>query len=127
VSKGTFFHHFPDRCPTSWRCIDRFHDVLFDEVTAVIGDMRPGKDRLAAAATTYLDGCLRDRGVKALLLEARGHLPIAEEVTRRNRMKRRRGDRGLRGARVAAPARSRAAVDRCDGGMRVDGARTWQP
>ena len=64
----------------------RFHDVLFDEVMSVIGDMQPGKDRLAAAATTYLNGCLRDRGVKALLLEARGHLPIADEVTRRNRM-----------------------------------------
>jgi hypothetical protein len=64
----------------------RFHDVLFDEVMSVIGDMQPGRDRLAAVATTYLDGCLRDRGVKALLLEARGHLPIAEEVMRRNRM-----------------------------------------
>jgi TetR/AcrR family transcriptional repressor of nem operon len=36
--------------------------------------------------SVYLDGCLRDRGVKALLLEARGHLPIADEVMRRNRM-----------------------------------------
>jgi TetR/AcrR family transcriptional repressor of nem operon len=52
---------------------------------AVIGEMTPGKKRLAAAARTYLDGCLRDRGVKALLLEARGHLAIAEEVVRRNR------------------------------------------
>jgi hypothetical protein len=60
--------------------------VLFDEVMSVIGEMEPGRDRLTAAAATYLDGCLRDRGVKALLLEARGHLPIAEEVTRRNRM-----------------------------------------
>jgi hypothetical protein len=64
----------------------RFRDVLFDEMMLAIGDTQPGKDRLDAAATTYLDGCLRDRGVKALLLEARGHLPIAEEVTRRNRM-----------------------------------------
>jgi hypothetical protein len=53
---------------------------------SAIAEMTPGNDRLDAAATTYLDGCLRDRGVKALLLEARGHLPIAEEVTRRNRM-----------------------------------------
>jgi hypothetical protein len=64
----------------------RFHDVLFDEMMSAIADIQPGTDRLAAAATTYLDACLRDRGVKALLLEARGHLPIAEEVTRRNRM-----------------------------------------
>jgi len=86
VSKGTFFHHFPDRVSYLVALHRRFHDVLFDEVMSVIGEMTPGKARLAAAATTYLDGCLRDRGVKALLLEARGHLPIAEEVTRRNRM-----------------------------------------
>jgi TetR/AcrR family transcriptional repressor of nem operon len=86
VSKGTFFHHFPDRVSYLVALHRRFHDVLFDEVMSAIGDIPPGKDRLAVAADTYLNGCLRDRGVKALLLEARGHLPIAEEVTRRNRM-----------------------------------------
>jgi AcrR family transcriptional regulator len=86
VSKGTFFHHFPDRVSYLVALHRRFHDVLFDEMMAAIGDIAPGKDRLTAAAATYLDGCLRDRGVKALLLEARGHLPIADEVTRRNRM-----------------------------------------
>ena len=86
VSKGTFFHHFPDRVSYLVAMHRRFHDALFDEMTSAIADIAPGRDRLTAAATTYLDGCLRDRGVKALLLEARGHLPIAEEVTRRNRM-----------------------------------------
>lgn len=86
VSKGTFFHHFPDRVSYLVALHRRFHDALFDEVMAAIGDLPPGRDRLAAAARTYLDGCLRERGVKALLLEARGHLPVAEEVTRRNRM-----------------------------------------
>ena len=86
VSKGTFFHHFPDRVSYLVALHRRFHDALFDEVIAVIGPMTPGKKRLDAAARTYLDGCLRDRGVKALLLEARGHLPIADEVMRRNRL-----------------------------------------
>lgn len=86
VSKGTFFHHFPDRVTYLVALHRRFHDVLFEEVMAVIRDREPGRDRLAVAARTYLDACLRDRGVKALLLEARGHLPIADEVTRRNRM-----------------------------------------
>lgn len=86
VSKGTFFHHFPDRVSYLVALHRRFHDVLFDEVMSAIEAMTPGRDRLGVAARTYLDGCLRDRGVKALLLEARGHLPIAEEVTRRNRM-----------------------------------------
>ena len=127
VSKGTFFHHFPDRVSYLVALHRRFHDVLFDEMMSAIGDMQPGRDRLAAAATTYLDGCLRDRGVKALLLEARGHLPIAEEVTRRNRMSVDvvAADFEALGSQVSA--RSRAAVDRGDGGMRVDGARTRQP
>jgi AcrR family transcriptional regulator len=86
VSKGTFFHHFADRVSYLVALHRRFHDALFDEVMSVIGNMPRGADRLIAAASTYLDGCLRDRGVKALLLEARGHLPIADEVTRRNRM-----------------------------------------
>jgi TetR/AcrR family transcriptional repressor of nem operon len=85
VSKGTFFHHFADRVSYLVALHRRFHDVLFDEMMSAIDGMTPGKKRLDAAATTYLEGCLRDRGVKALLLEARGHLPIAEEVTRRNR------------------------------------------
>jgi len=86
VSKGTFFHHFPDRVSYLVALHRRFHDVLFDEVMSVIADIAPGTERLTAIAATYLDGCLRDRGVKALLLEARGHLPIADEVSRRNRM-----------------------------------------
>ncbi len=86
VSKGTFFHHFPDRVCYLVALHRRFHDVLFDEVKSAIGELEPGRERLRVAARTYLDGCLSDRGVKALLLEARGHLPIAEEVTRRNRM-----------------------------------------
>src|ERR1700742_2861141 len=52
VSKGTFFHHFPDRVSYLVALHRRFHDVLFDEVMSVIGEMTPGKARLAAAATT---------------------------------------------------------------------------
>ena len=39
VSKGTFFHHFPDRVSYLVALHRRFHDVLFDEVTSVIGEM----------------------------------------------------------------------------------------
>jgi AcrR family transcriptional regulator len=86
VSKGSFFHHFPDRASYLVAMHRRFHDALFDEVLAAVETLTPGRQRLDAVARTYLDGCLRDRGVKALLLEARAHLPIAEEVVRRNRM-----------------------------------------
>jgi len=85
VSKGTFFHHFPDRTGYLVALHRRFHDALADEFFSAVGDMTPGHQRLAVAARTYLDGCLRDRGVKALLLEARGHRSIADEVLERNR------------------------------------------
>jgi AcrR family transcriptional regulator len=85
VSKGTFFHHFPDRTSYLVALHRRFHDALADEFFSAVGDMAPGRQRLELAASTYLDGCLRDRGVKALLLEARGHQPIADEVLERNR------------------------------------------
>ena len=84
VSKGTFFHHFSDRTTYLVALHRRFHDAISDEIAGVIAPMAPGRERLTAAATTYLDGCLRDRGVKALLVEARGHRPIADEVMRRN-------------------------------------------
>jgi AcrR family transcriptional regulator len=85
VSKGTFFHHFPDRTAYLVALHRRFHDALSDEFWSAVEGMAPGRERLAVAARTYLDGCLRDRGVKALLLEARGHRPIADEVLARNR------------------------------------------
>lgn len=85
VSKGAFFHHFPDRTGYLVALHRRFHDALADEFFSAVGDTAPGRQRLALAARTYLDGCLRDRGVKALLLEARGHRPIADEVLERNR------------------------------------------
>jgi TetR/AcrR family transcriptional repressor of nem operon len=86
VSKGTFFHHFPDRVGYLVALHRRFHDALYDEVIAAVGDCAVGRARLEVVSATYLDGCLRDRGVKALLLEARGHLPIQDEVMRRNRL-----------------------------------------
>jgi TetR/AcrR family transcriptional regulator, transcriptional repressor for nem operon len=84
VSKGTFFHHFPDRTAYLVAMHRRFHDALSNEITSAIEGATPGRERLTTIATTYLDGCLRDRGVKALLLEARGHRPISAEVLRRN-------------------------------------------
>ena len=86
VSKGTFFHHFGDRVSYLVALHRRFHDVLFEEVDTAIRVMPRGRDRLAAGAGAYLDGCLQHRGVKALLLEARGLLPLQEEVLRRNGM-----------------------------------------
>jgi AcrR family transcriptional regulator len=85
VAKGTFFHHFGDRSGYLVAIHREFHDRLFAEVTEAIGHLPPGRDRLLAAAEAYLDICLRHRGVRALLLEARAEPAVADAIAERNR------------------------------------------
>lgn len=85
VAKGTFFHHFGDRASYLLALHREFHERLATQIQAAIAGMSPGRDRLITVANTYLDGCLRDRGVRALLLEARAEPTVTDEITRRNR------------------------------------------
>jgi TetR/AcrR family transcriptional repressor of nem operon len=84
VSKGTFFHHFGDRASYVLALHREFHDRLLAEIDQATSGLAPGRERLIVVANTYLDGCLRDRGVRALLLEARADPLIAEEIGARN-------------------------------------------
>src|SRR5580693_5901797 len=78
VAKGTFFHHFGDRASYLLALHREFHERLATQIQAAIVGMPPGRGRLITVANTYLDGCLRDRGVRALLLEARAELCRAD-------------------------------------------------
>jgi AcrR family transcriptional regulator len=84
VAKGTFFHHFGDRTSYLVALHRRFHDRILEEIQHAVAGLPSGPDRLATMSTTYLDACLRHRGVRALILEARGLLAIRDEITRRN-------------------------------------------
>jgi TetR/AcrR family transcriptional regulator, transcriptional repressor for nem operon len=85
VAKGTFFHHFGDRQAYLLALHREFHSRIFAEIFQVIDGMEPGAGRVLAASRTYLDACLRDRGVRALLLEARAERKIADEIRSRNK------------------------------------------
>jgi AcrR family transcriptional regulator len=84
VAKGSFFHHFGDRAGYLLALHRTFHDTLLSETLTVSGTLPPGAERLWTATVAYLDGCLRSRGTRALLLEARAVPSIAEEIRRRN-------------------------------------------
>jgi TetR/AcrR family transcriptional regulator, transcriptional repressor for nem operon len=84
VSKGTFFHHFGDRTSYLLALHREFHERVLDAVGEAIEGTEPGAQRLHTVAGTYLDVCLRNRGVRSLLLEARAERPVAEEVAARN-------------------------------------------
>jgi len=84
VAKGSFFHHFGDRAGFFVELHRRFHDRLAAEIEAAVRDLLPGRWRLLAGTGAYLDGCRRDHGTRALLLEARAEPAVLDEVTRRN-------------------------------------------
>ncbi len=85
LAKGTFFHHFADRAGFLVALHQEFHDRLFAEITMAVAGLSPGRERLLAAAGAYLDACLRDRGIRALLLEARAEPLITEAIAARNK------------------------------------------
>lgn len=84
VSKGTFFHHFGDRAGYLLAIHRGFHDRIQAHSAAATDGIEPGAQRLLLASHTYLDACLREKGVRALLLEARAEPVIADEVRQRN-------------------------------------------
>jgi AcrR family transcriptional regulator len=84
VAKGTFFHHFGDRASYVLALHREFHERLATQYGDATKAMTPGRQRLIAGAAAYLDGCLRDRGVRALLLEARAEPAVTDEISQRN-------------------------------------------
>ncbi|WP_029114313.1 TetR/AcrR family transcriptional regulator [Mycobacterium sp. URHB0044] len=84
VAKGTFFHHFGDRASYLLALHREFHERLATQMQAATVDMPPGRNRLIVGANACLDGCLRDRGVRALLLEARAEPAVTDEIRHRN-------------------------------------------
>ncbi|MCK9921858.1 TetR/AcrR family transcriptional regulator [Frankia sp. AgPm24] len=85
VAKGTFFHHFEGRATFLAALHREFHDQLFTAITRSVAGTPHGRDRLLAATEAYLDHCLRHRGIRALLLEARAEPLVADAIAERNR------------------------------------------
>jgi len=84
VSKGSFFHHFGDRASYLLALHREFHDRISERISQAVDGMAPGRERLLACAQVYLDTCLEQRGIRALLLEARAEPAVADEISRRN-------------------------------------------
>lgn len=82
-SKGAFFHHFADRPAYMVALHRRFHDQMSSDLGAAIGELEPGRNLLVVAANEYLDSCLRSRGARGLLFEARGEPAIRAEIETR--------------------------------------------
>ena len=71
LARGAFYVHFRDRGTFVDALHERFYGRVGDAVAAAIDRVAPGRERLMRGSRAYLDACLADRAVKALLLEAR--------------------------------------------------------
>jgi TetR/AcrR family transcriptional regulator, transcriptional repressor for nem operon len=87
VAKGTFYVHFADRDAFLSALHRRFHEETADATAAAMAAHPPGRARLRAGMTAYFETCLRNLGVKALVLEARNSpRNVGPEVAARNAM-----------------------------------------
>lgn len=83
VAKGTFYVHFADRAAFIDALHERFYARVGDLVAAATRELPPGPERLRRGAVAYLDACLADRGVKALLMEARTDSSLTTRIASR--------------------------------------------
>jgi len=84
VAKGTFYVHFPGRAEYLLALHQQFHERNTAGMRDAVAARPPGRAALWAATVAYLDGCLAERAVKALLLEARIEPLIQVEIAARN-------------------------------------------
>lgn len=71
VAKGTFYVYFADRDLFIDALHQRFYARVTDAVAQAVGGLAPGRELLLTAIDAYLDVCLANRAVKALVFETR--------------------------------------------------------
>ena len=94
LAKGTFYVHFPDRDAFIDALHLRFYARVGEAVARAVEHLAPGPLRLARGIDAYLDACLADRAIKALLVETRSNPNLTTTMAEREQLF----------ARLAAPS-----------------------
>jgi TetR/AcrR family transcriptional regulator, transcriptional repressor for nem operon len=71
VAKGTFYLYFDNRESFIDALHQRFYSQVTEAVSQAVGAFPPGRELLLAAIEAYLDVCLANRAIKALVFETR--------------------------------------------------------
>src|SRR2546430_7286314 len=83
-AKGSFFHHFGCRADFLVELHRRFHDRIAAAVDRAVAGHSPGRARLLAGTSAYLDGCRASRAIRAILVEARAEPAVHAPRPRRH-------------------------------------------
>ena len=86
VAKGTFYVHFADRDAFIDALHQRFYDRVSEAVTGAVQGLAPGRKLLLTAIDAYLDVCLSNRAVKALVFETRAQRALTTTMEQREEL-----------------------------------------
>jgi AcrR family transcriptional regulator len=132
LAKGTFYVHFADRDAFVDALHQRFYSRVGEGVALAVDGLEPGAALLLAATEAYLDICLANHGVKALVLESRAQGSLTTTMREREEMFAQLAQPSLRAmgvgsaavaARLFVAACSEAALIELEAGRRVPAAR----
>lgn len=132
LAKSSFYVYFSDR----EKLIDALHQAFYadvnDAVTEAVAGLAPGRELLLAAIDSYLDVCLANRAVKALVFETRAQPGLTTTIDAREDLFARLAEPSMRAigmtpsaitARLVVALTSEAALIEMEAGHRVNGAR----
>ncbi|HTA13883.1 MAG TPA: TetR/AcrR family transcriptional regulator [Solirubrobacteraceae bacterium] len=132
VAKGTFYLYFPDRDAFIDALHQRFYARVSEAVAEAVDGLAPGTELLLRAIDAYLDVCLENHAVKALVFETRAQGELTTTMEQREELFSKLAQpslaaMGMRPAPIAArlfvAMTSEAALIEMQAGHRVSGAR----
>jgi AcrR family transcriptional regulator len=132
VAKGTFYLYFPDRESFIDALHQRFYAQVTDSVSRAVANLAPGRELLLAAIGAYLDVCLANRAVKALVFETRAQSTLTTTMEDREALFARLAEPSMRAigmtparisARLVVALTSEAALIEMEAARKVQGAR----
>jgi AcrR family transcriptional regulator len=132
VAKGTFYVYFEDRDVFIDALHQRFYERVGEAMAEAVSGLQPGRELLLASAHAYLDVCLSNRAVKALVFETRTQATLTTTMEDRQEMFSRLSEPSLRSiglrpapvvARLFVSLTQEVAMIECETGRRVPAAR----
>jgi TetR/AcrR family transcriptional regulator, transcriptional repressor for nem operon len=132
VAKGTFYLYFDDRESLIDALHQRFYTQVSEAVSSAVGGLPAGRELLLAAVDAYLDVCLENCAIKALVFETRAQSSLTTTMEQREALFAQLAEPsmraiGMKPARIAArlvvALISEAALIEMEAGHKVAGAR----
>ena|ERR1700722_19907556 len=132
VAKGTFYLYFDGRESFIDALHQRFYSQVTEAVSWAVAGLPPGRELLLTAIEAYLDVCLANRAVKALVFETHAQSSLTTTMEDRETLFAKLAQPSMRAigmtpahisARLIVALTSEAALIEMEAGRKVAGAR----